>query len=53
MLSVYVICHRGNDSQIAVEALQKQFGETGARFRDIIGGLDAWSREVDEHFPRY
>ncbi|CAH9075935.1 unnamed protein product [Cuscuta europaea] len=48
--SLYVICRRGNDSQRAVECLHKA-GFSSAK--DIIGGLEAWTREVDPQFPSY
>jgi adenylyltransferase/sulfurtransferase len=48
--SLYVICRRGNDSQMAVQLLHK-VGFTSAR--DIIGGLEAWARDVDPNIPTY
>lgn len=45
---VYVICRRGNDSQLAVEVLRH------AGFNsvyDIAGGLQSWVEEVDATFP--
>lgn len=48
--SLYVICRRGNDSQRAVEYLHKK----GFAFaKDIIGGLESWSQDVDPKFPIY
>lgn len=48
--SLYVICRRGNDSQRAVEFLhQKGF----AFAKDIVGGLESWSQDVDPEFPMY
>lgn len=47
---LYVVCRRGNDSQRAVQSLHK-LGFTSAR--DIIGGLEAWARDVDPDFPTY
>ena len=47
---VVFICRRGQDSQIAAAALAKA-GRLGVR--DVIGGLEAWSREVDPTFPTY
>ncbi|PRQ31958.1 putative transferase [Rosa chinensis] len=47
---LYVVCRRGNDSQRAVQSLHK-LGFTSAR--DIIGGLEAWARDVDPNFPTY
>lgn len=47
---VYVICRRGNDSQLAVELLRKK-GYTMAK--DIIGGFHSWAQHVDPDFPIY
>ncbi|CCM04692.1 uncharacterized protein FIBRA_06878 [Fibroporia radiculosa] len=47
----YLVCRLGNDSQIAVEAL-KSVGMKGV-IKDVIGGLRAWAKEVDEMFPVY
>ncbi|CAL5046282.1 unnamed protein product [Urochloa decumbens] len=48
--SLVVLCRRGNDSQIAVKLLhEKGF----ASAKDIIGGLQAWGRDVDPDFPVY
>lgn len=50
-LLVYVICHRGNDSQLAVEILKEKL--KGCHIRDIRGGYEAWAKEVDKNFPLY
>lgn len=48
--SLFVICRRGNDSQRAVDLLHKN----GFAFaKDIIGGLESWSQDVDPNFPMY
>ncbi|KAI4307969.1 hypothetical protein L6164_031093 [Bauhinia variegata] len=47
---LYVVCRRGNDSQRAVAYLQK-VGFTSAK--DIIGGLESWTHNVDPNFPTY
>ncbi|KNE69525.1 hypothetical protein AMAG_14089 [Allomyces macrogynus ATCC 38327] len=44
-----VLCRRGNDSQRAVANLRKE----GIECVDVIGGLEAWSADVDPEFPRY
>ncbi|VFR01765.1 unnamed protein product [Cuscuta campestris] len=49
-VSLYVLCRRGNDSQRAVECLHRA-GFSSAK--DIIGGLAAWTQEVDPQFPSY
>uniref|UniRef100_A0A915DKM1 Adenylyltransferase and sulfurtransferase MOCS3 homolog n=1 Tax=Ditylenchus dipsaci TaxID=166011 RepID=A0A915DKM1_9BILA len=53
--SVYVVCHRGNDSQLAVCLLHEKSAASGCiiKFHDLIGGLDAWAMEVDQTFPPY
>ncbi|KAK6631669.1 hypothetical protein RUM43_013733 [Polyplax serrata] len=48
---IFVICRRGNDSQKAVIELDKKF--PNIIIKDIIGGLHAWSQEVDTNFPIY
>ncbi|KAF9000743.1 hypothetical protein BDQ17DRAFT_1307842 [Cyathus striatus] len=46
----YVVCRLGNDSQIAAESL-RCMGFTNVK--DLIGGLKAWSEQVDNKFPVY
>ena len=48
-LPTYVICRRGNDSQLAVKILT----QAGIDAKDIIGGLVTWSKVVDATFPTY
>lgn len=45
-----VFCHVGVRSAYAVEWLRNQ---GFARVRNLAGGIDAWSREVDPTIPRY
>jgi len=52
-LPLFVVCRRGNDSQLAVRKLQSFFSDLSVTVRDIVGGLTAWSNDVDEHFPIY
>ena len=47
---LYVVCRRGNDSQIAVDKLRKAGIEN---VFDLKGGLQQWSKEIDETFPIY
>jgi adenylyltransferase/sulfurtransferase len=50
-MDYYLICRLGNDSQIAAQALR---GVDGDRvIKDVIGGLRAWSNQVDPKFPVY
>lgn len=48
---VYFICRLGNDSQLATNAVRSVTEETSVK--DLIGGLKAWTREVDPNFPVY
>ena len=47
---VYSLCHLGQRSAAATTLLREQ-GFAGAR--NIAGGIDAWSRQVDPTVPRY
>ncbi|WWC87090.1 uncharacterized protein L201_001976 [Kwoniella dendrophila CBS 6074] len=48
------LCRRGNDSQLAADALRKiSKDNTKIRIRDVKGGLRAWSRDIDTEFPVY
>ncbi|KAH9018492.1 hypothetical protein EDB85DRAFT_2075940 [Lactarius pseudohatsudake] len=49
----YVVCRLGNDSQIAAEALRSVQRDPTFVIKDLVGGLRAWSRNVDSHFPVY
>ncbi|KAG9128392.1 Urmylation protein [Ceratobasidium sp. 392] len=59
----FVVCRLGNDSQIAARALREalvmedglQAGDERKPHQvvDIIGGLRAWTKEVDPSFPVY
>ncbi|XP_043279425.1 adenylyltransferase and sulfurtransferase MOCS3 [Venturia canescens] len=50
---VYVLCRRGNDSQRAVKLLKSFIDDPTINVRDIIGGIHAWSRQIDPTFPIY
>ncbi|XP_015251835.1 PREDICTED: adenylyltransferase and sulfurtransferase MOCS3 [Cyprinodon variegatus] len=52
---VYVICKLGNDSQKAVQILEKMSGSEMDSFtvKDICGGLMAWAKNIDSTFPQY
>ena len=50
-VETYVVCRLGNDSQLAVDALRSA-GAKGV-IKDLIGGLRAWAKEVDQQFPVY
>jgi monothiol glutaredoxin len=44
------ICHVGNRSQVAAEHFRKQ-GFTN--INNVVGGIDAWSKEIDSSVPEY
>jgi monothiol glutaredoxin len=44
------ICHSGNSSLGAAEYFRKQ-GYTSVH--NVVGGIDAWSQEIDSSIPRY
>jgi len=46
-----VVCRKGNDSQVAVKILRSLMSDV--KVSDVIGGLYAWSRHVDNEFPVY
>lgn len=52
---VYVICKQGNDSQKAVQVLEKMSGSEvdDITVKDISGGLMAWAKRIDPTFPQY
>jgi rhodanese-related sulfurtransferase len=46
---VIVYCHHGTRSSVAAEWLRAR----GFRARNLAGGIDRWSVEVDPSVPRY
>ncbi|XP_017875776.1 adenylyltransferase and sulfurtransferase MOCS3 [Ceratina calcarata] len=52
-ISLFVVCRRGNDSQKAVKSLQQIFNGSNFEIKDIIGGIHAWSKKVDNKIPIY
>lgn len=54
-LLVYVVCKLGNDSQTAVQLLEKMSGTEveDIMVKDITGGLMAWVNKIDPSFPKY
>lgn len=50
-----VICKLGNDSQRAVQILQRlsEEGVSELTVKDIAGGLMAWAEKIDPDFPKY
>ena len=69
VVPIYVVCHRGNDSQLAVKLLKEKLSirggggggddgkESGGGYtgvvKDIAGGLAEWSAVIDHKFPKY
>ncbi|KAK4300483.1 hypothetical protein Pmani_027308 [Petrolisthes manimaculis] len=51
--SIYCVCRRGNDSQLAVKQLESTLSEHGCQIKDIIGGLTAWANKIDPTLPVY
>lgn len=49
------VCRRGNDSTLAARALRRVLAKEGEEgvVRDLVGGLEAWGREVNPEFPLY
>jgi len=52
-LPLFVVCRRGNDSQLAVQKLRYLFFDVPVVIQDVVGGLTAWSNDVDTNFPIY
>ncbi|XP_067222738.1 adenylyltransferase and sulfurtransferase MOCS3 [Chanodichthys erythropterus] len=52
---VFVVCKLGNDSQKAVQVLEKMSGLEIEQItvKDISGGLMAWAKNIDRSFPQY
>jgi adenylyltransferase/sulfurtransferase len=44
-----VYCHHGTRSSLAAQWLRSR----GYRARNLVGGIDRWSREIDSSVPRY
>jgi len=52
---IFVMCRRGNDSQLSVRKMKELGLDLGGRrlVGDVRGGLEAWRRDVDGGFPEY
>jgi len=44
------ICHVGNRSQVAAEHFRKQ---GFSNISNVVGGIDAWAKEIDPSIPTY
>ena len=51
-IPTFVVCRLGNDSQIAADAL-RSVAQEGMVVKDVVGGLRAWSKQIDDRFPIY
>jgi len=55
--SVYCICRRGIFSIAATKVISKAMAEGRCKMihsvKNVSGGLEAWSKEVDSSFPKY
>ncbi|CEF62210.1 Adenylyltransferase and sulfurtransferase MOCS3 [Strongyloides ratti] len=51
--NIFVICHRGNDSQKAVEKMKSKINDKSIVLKDVIGGYEAWNQLIDNQFPTY
>jgi rhodanese-related sulfurtransferase len=47
---IYVLCHHGARSLSVAVWLRNQGFE---KAQSVAGGIDAWSRQIDPHIPRY
>jgi adenylyltransferase/sulfurtransferase len=54
-LPIYVICQRGNDSQVITKRLHELNNERGTKglIKDIRGGYLSWRKEVDNSWPEF
>jgi adenylyltransferase/sulfurtransferase len=54
---IYVMCRKGNASQKAVRFLKDNFDKLDIdgdiEIKDLVGGIEAWSADVDPSIPVY
>ena len=50
--ALIALCRLGNDSQLAVDAL-RSVSDDSQEIKDLIGGLQSWSEDIDTQFPVY
>ncbi|KAK6202427.1 uncharacterized protein RJT21DRAFT_19656 [Scheffersomyces amazonensis] len=48
---IYVICRYGNDSQLAAKKMVEELNFNNVK--DVIGGLNQWSDQIDPTIPKY
>ncbi|KAI9728917.1 MAG: Urmylation protein [Chrysothrix sp. TS-e1954] len=54
--SINVICQKGNDSQLAVKKIKELLPSNNNSMRnvtDVVGGFEAWRKDVDPTWPSY
>ncbi|CAL4148384.1 unnamed protein product, partial [Meganyctiphanes norvegica] len=51
--TIFCVCRRGNDSQRAVNILEKSLADIAYEIKDIIGGMTTWAHRIDPSFPIY
>jgi len=52
-VAVFVVCRRGNNSQLAVGKLRTALKDLPVIVKDIADGLKGWAEQVDSQFPIY
>ena len=52
-VAVFVVCRRGNNSQLAVGKLRTALKDLPVIVKDIADGLKGWAQQVDSQFPIY
>ena len=50
---IYVLCRRGNDSQVVARSLLDAGLAARREIKDVEGGLNAWKKQVDHDWPEY
>ncbi|KAL5008149.1 hypothetical protein ScPMuIL_013730 [Solemya velum] len=52
---IIVVCRQGNDSQVAVRKFKELMQDTDCHFvfKDLLGGLTSWAKQIDNTFPVY
>lgn len=52
--NVYVMCRRGNASQKAVRFLKDHLTlQDDLEIKDLVGGIEAWRKQIDSSIPSY
>jgi len=48
---VFMMCRKGIASQTAVKFVKEQIKDDKIQFKDIKGGIDDWTKDIDPNFP--